>query len=86
MISSQSSTGAGPNRPGAVDGEVDAEVGPAVPGGQADERAEPLAVLGLVCGRALLVEAVPQADDLREQILGCATAAVRLEQRRREAA
>ena len=54
---------------GAVDAEVDAEVGAAVLGGEADEAAEALTVLGLVGGRTLLVEVVPQLDDLLQQLL-----------------
>ena len=48
--------------------------------------AEALAVLGLIGGRALLVVRVPEVDDLAEQLLGRAAAAVGLDQRRGEAA
>ena len=71
---------------GAVDAEVDAEVGAAVLRGEPDERAEALAVLGLIGRRALLVVRVPEVDDLAEQLLRRAAAAVRLDERRREAA
>ena len=74
----------GAEEAGPVDREVDAEVGPAVLGGETDEPAEALPVIGLVGGRARLVELVPQLHDLAEELLRCSAAAVGLQEGGRE--